>query len=669
MLDPKLLRTRIDEVAARLARRGHVLDRAAFEALEQARKSLQVEVENLQAERNRRSKEIGKARSRGEDIEPLKAEVAGLGERLESARHRLEEVQRKIQAFMMELPNLPDDSVPDGDSEADNVEVRRWGAPPEFDFEPRDHVAIGECLGGLDFETAAKISGARFVVMQGAVARLHRALAQFMLDVHTGEHGYTETYVPYIVNADSLYGTGQLPKFEEDLFSICGEPPRYLIPTAEVPVTNLARGEILPAEALPMPGSRYTRIRGLKLHEIEPLSPDSAKDSAKPAPDARLERALAERVERGRAEAAGVYALLDGSVTGCELEGSLRRRGVLWLDVAQAIEEHPELVRRALERLPEPGDKVTALGRALFTSGLFVYVPKGVEVERPLRAVYAMTRPGAGLFTQSVLIVEEGSSVTLLEEHTSLETEPFERRAVHAGDLTLIVGPGARASVAGVQGLNARLYQFIRRRARVQRDGKLAWALGWLGGRLTMSHVETVLDGPGAEVDDVQVFFDPQKAAHPRRGERQGRAQGAVAGRLLGAHPHRPRRPGGERVPGRALAALGARPQVERDPQLGDLGERRALHPRGRDQPRRRGAALLPAQPRPRRGRGQEADRRRLLRADDREDPAALGADGAAPAARQEVAGRAIMPTRWAWTSLSWSFCSITTRTRATSGT
>ena len=266
------------------------------------------------------------------------------------------------------------------------------------------------------------------------------------------------------------------------------------------------------AETLPMPGSRYTRIRGLKLHEIEPLALDSVSASVSastptPAPAAGLERALGERVERGRAEAAGVYALLDGSVVSCELEESLRRRGVLWLDVAQAIKEHPELVRRALEQLPEPRDRVTALGRALFTSGLFVYVPKGVEVERPLRAVYAMTRPGAGLFTQSALIVEEGSSVTLLEEHTSLETEPFERRAVHAGELAVVVGPGARASVAGVQGLNARLYQFIRRRARVQRDGQLAWALGWLGGRLTMSHVETVLDGPGAEVDDVQVFF------------------------------------------------------------------------------------------------------------------------------------------------------------------
>ena len=252
MLDPKLLRTRIDEVAARLARRGYTLDKAAFESLEQTRKALQVEVERLQAERNRRSKEIGKARARGEDIEPLKAEVAGLGERLEEARRRLDEVQQQIRDFMMALPNLPDDSVPDGDSEADNLEVRRWGTPPDFDFEPLDHVAVGERLDGLDFEAAAKIAGARFVVMRGEVARLHRALAQFMLDVHTREHGYLETYVPYLVNADSLYGTGQLPKFEEDLFRVCGEPPRYLIPTAEVPVTNLARGEILPAEALPV---------------------------------------------------------------------------------------------------------------------------------------------------------------------------------------------------------------------------------------------------------------------------------------------------------------------------------------------------------------------------------------------------------------------------------
>ena len=252
MLDPKLLRTRIDEVADALARRGFTLDTAAFEALEGERKRLQVEVEKLQAERNRRSREIGKAKARGEDIEPLKAEVAGLGGRLEETRHRLEAVQQRIRAFLLGIPNLPDPTVPDGTGEEDNVEVRRWGTPPRFDFEPRDHVALGEALEGLDFEAAARIAGARFVVMKGPIARLHRALAQFMLDVHTLEHGYVETYVPYLVNADSLRGTGQLPKFEEDLFRVCGTPERYLIPTAEVPVTNLAREQILPAEALPL---------------------------------------------------------------------------------------------------------------------------------------------------------------------------------------------------------------------------------------------------------------------------------------------------------------------------------------------------------------------------------------------------------------------------------
>ncbi|RMG31839.1 MAG: serine--tRNA ligase [Gammaproteobacteria bacterium] len=252
MLDPRLLRTRIDEVAERLARRGHELDKAAFEALEQERKALQVEVERLQAERNRRSKEIGRAKARGEDIEPLKAEVAGLGERLEDARRRLERVQQRLQSWLLRIPNLPDPTVPVGEGEADNVELRRWGTPPAFDFEPRDHVALGEGLGGLDFETAARLAGARFVVMKGALARLHRALTQFMLDVHTQEHGYVETYVPYLVHADCLYGTGQLPKFEEDLFRVCGEPSRYLIPTAEVPVTNLVREEIVPAESLPL---------------------------------------------------------------------------------------------------------------------------------------------------------------------------------------------------------------------------------------------------------------------------------------------------------------------------------------------------------------------------------------------------------------------------------
>ncbi len=251
MLDPHLLRQSLDEVARQLARRGFVLDRDTYLALEEKRKALQVRTQQLQNERNTRSKAIGQAKARGEDIEPLKAEVARLGEELKACQQELSEVQGQLQTFLLGLPNLLDEDVPEGQSEDDNVEVARWGQPPAFDFEPRDHVDLGAGLG-LDFEAAAKITGARFVVIRGPLACLHRALIQFMLDLHTREHGYSEVYVPYLVNAQSLIGTGQLPKFEEDLFRIDRDPPWYLIPTAEVPVTNLARDEILPAEALPL---------------------------------------------------------------------------------------------------------------------------------------------------------------------------------------------------------------------------------------------------------------------------------------------------------------------------------------------------------------------------------------------------------------------------------
>ncbi|BCX89190.1 seryl-tRNA synthetase [Methylomarinovum tepidoasis] len=251
MLDPHLLRQSLDEVARRLARRGFVLDKDAYLTLEERRKALQVRTQKLQNERNTRSKTIGQAKARGEDIEPLKAEVARLGEELKACQQELNRVQEQLQTFLLSLPNLLDDDVPDGKSEDDNVEVARWGEPPVFDFEPRDHVDLGAGLG-LDFDAAAKITGARFVVIREPLVRLHRALIQFMLDLHTREHGYSEVYVPYLVNTQSLVGTGQLPKFEEDLFRIDRDPPWYLIPTAEVPVTNLARDEILVADQLPL---------------------------------------------------------------------------------------------------------------------------------------------------------------------------------------------------------------------------------------------------------------------------------------------------------------------------------------------------------------------------------------------------------------------------------
>ena len=251
MLDPRSLRTELDQVAEQLARRGLVLDTARIESLETERKALQIQVQELQNTRNTRSKSIGRAKAAGEDIAPLLAEVADLGDRLKAAESRLSAIQDELTDISLSLPNLPAAEVPDGRDESDNREERRWGAPPTFDFEPKDHVDLGARNGWMDFDLAAKVTGSRFVTLSGPMARLHRALIQFMLDVHTGEHGYTETYVPYLVNADSLRGTGQLPKFEADLFRVPGERDFYLIPTAEVPVTNLARDLILEADSLP----------------------------------------------------------------------------------------------------------------------------------------------------------------------------------------------------------------------------------------------------------------------------------------------------------------------------------------------------------------------------------------------------------------------------------
>jgi len=258
MLDPNLLRTEPDAVAEKLARRGFKLDVDKLRALEERRKVLQVNTENLQAERNARSKSIGQAKARGEDIEPLRLEVNKLGEELDAAKAELETLQADIREIALAIPNLPDDSVPPGKDEHDNVEVSRWGTPRTFDFDVRDHVTLGEMHSGLDFAAAVKLTGSRFVVMKGQIAHLHRALAQFMLDLHTEQHGYSETYVPYLVNHDTLYGTGQLPKFAGDLFHTRpleeeSDSSNYaLIPTAEVPLTNLVRDEIVDEESLPL---------------------------------------------------------------------------------------------------------------------------------------------------------------------------------------------------------------------------------------------------------------------------------------------------------------------------------------------------------------------------------------------------------------------------------
>lgn len=251
MLDPKLLRTDIESTAKKLARRGFTLDTVALAKMEEQRKRVQMVTQQLQAERNAKSKAIGMAKAKAEDTSKPMKEVADIGATLKQAETELEKIQNELSNIALGIPNIPHESVPDGKDETANAEVRRWGEPRKLDFKPKDHADLGDALGMMDFNTAAKIAGARFVVMSGPLARLHRALIQFMLDLHTREHGYTETYVPYLVNVDSLHGTGQLPKFEQDLFALKGEHNYYLIPTAEVPVTNIVRDVIVDASYMP----------------------------------------------------------------------------------------------------------------------------------------------------------------------------------------------------------------------------------------------------------------------------------------------------------------------------------------------------------------------------------------------------------------------------------
>ena len=313
MLDPALLRNQTAALAERLAARGYTLDVAAIESLEAERKAIQVRTQELQNLRNTRSKAIGQAKARGEDVAPLLAEVAGFGDELKASEARLEEIRGRIDAIALGIPNIPADDVPRGDDEAGNVEQHRWGTPRSFDFPVKDHVELGARHGWLDADTAAKLSGARFTVLRGQLARLHRALAQFMLDLHTGEHGYEETSVPLIVNAESLQGTGQLPKFEEDLFSTeLGGHRRYLIPTSEVPLTNIVRDEILEADRLPLrmsahslcfrseagSGGRDTRgmIRQHQFEKVELVSIVRPEDSD--AEHARMTRAAETVLEK-----------------------------------------------------------------------------------------------------------------------------------------------------------------------------------------------------------------------------------------------------------------------------------------------------------------------------------------------------------------------------------
>ncbi len=251
MLDPKLLRSDIDTCIANLKRRGFEFDKALFDSLENERKSLQVATQELQNQRNTQSKLIGQAKAKGEDVGAIMAEVGKIGSQLKQNEEQLKAVLNKLDDLLLGVPNIPHQSTPDGKNEDDNVEIRKWGNPKAYEFVVKDHVDIGEQLGQLDFETAAKITGSRFTVMSGSIARMHRALIQYMLDLHSQQHGYTETYVPFIVNKDSLQGTGQLPKFEEDLFKVRHENDYYLIPTAEVPVTNIVRDTIIDADYMP----------------------------------------------------------------------------------------------------------------------------------------------------------------------------------------------------------------------------------------------------------------------------------------------------------------------------------------------------------------------------------------------------------------------------------
>ncbi|MFA6302526.1 MAG: serine--tRNA ligase [Legionella sp.] len=252
MLDIQLLRDKAEFVAQQLLRRGFTFDAAGFSALEEKRKDLQVNTQHLQNERNTRSKAIGEAKTRGEDIEPMRAEVNRLGQELEAKKVELDHVLEQIDAIVSRLPNIPHESVPNGKDEKENLEVRRWGTPKNFDFPVKAHDDLGEALGQMDFATAAKITGSRFVVMKGSIARLHRALIQYMMDTHTQQHKYQEINVPYIVNQDSLFGTGQLPKFEEDLFKLTGDQGYYLTSTSEIPVTNTVRDTIIEEESLPI---------------------------------------------------------------------------------------------------------------------------------------------------------------------------------------------------------------------------------------------------------------------------------------------------------------------------------------------------------------------------------------------------------------------------------
>jgi seryl-tRNA synthetase len=306
MLDPKLLRNEPEQIAALLARRGYQLDVDAINELEQQRKKAQLDAQALQTERNSRSKMIGKAKASGEDIAPLLAEIDDLGGQHKAAEAQLADVLDQITALAMEMPNIVQDDVPQGASEDDNQEVLRWGEPREFEFEPKDHVDLGAGLDGMDFEMAAKISQARFVTLKGPLAKLQRALTQFMLDTHTEEHGYTETYVPYLVNADSLRGTGQLPKFSEDLFSV-DDTGLYLIPTAEVPVTNIVRDTISTDEQLPLKfvahtpcfrseaGSHGRDVRGLiRQHQFEKVE---LVQIVRPEDSAAAHEALTEHAE------------------------------------------------------------------------------------------------------------------------------------------------------------------------------------------------------------------------------------------------------------------------------------------------------------------------------------------------------------------------------------
>lgn len=258
MIDPKLLRTELDTVAEKLAKRGYELDKAFWQQVEEQRKSIQVKTEELQAKKNAGAKQVGLMKRNGENTDALMAEMATISSDMKQAEDALKALQDKIQAAALTIPNLPDDSVPAGKDENDNVEMRRWGEPRQFDFEVKDHSDLGEDLGLLDFEMAAKLTGSRFSVLKGQLAKLNRALIAFMLTTHTEKYGYTEMYVPYMVNADSLLGTGQLPKFEEDLFKLRGEKEYYLIPTSEVPLTNSVRDKILDPEALPIKVTAHT---------------------------------------------------------------------------------------------------------------------------------------------------------------------------------------------------------------------------------------------------------------------------------------------------------------------------------------------------------------------------------------------------------------------------